>query len=865
MKKGIVLLVIFSFGLFFTTPISAQRIYKTEENQNLVKVPVKYKSIDAFSDGNGVWLEWETSFESGNLGFYVYRSNGIEKELISSSLIPGIYLKMRDARTIGEKYTFFDADGAYNSTYYIETYNISGQKQFSNSFSPKFVSDLTDVAGSSSAVLKKASQSSNAFVLNDEANLPEEIKEKFSKTLSRSNAATQRFVAAQAGVKIGVKKEGFYRVTRSELQTAGFDVNSSSTNWQLYKNGVEQAVIIGANGAYIEFYGNGLDTKDSDTQIYFLINGAQNGKRIESFISRAFGGRGLATGYSQSTTYKERTNYFSDLRNGDGVDNFFGRVINSSPVTINLNLPAVDFSVADASFDITIQGLTFVPHQTRVVLNGTEIGIVTGSNLASMSKHFDIPTSVLREGANTLQLTTLAGASDISFFDTVKINYSRKFLARQNQLSFFVPSYKESYVDGFTSPNIRIFDISNPDQPKIIPNLAVESNNAGGYRAYLAPNRTRAMFGVEDTGLLSAASVATNSPSSLSNVANSANMIIISYKDWMTQANDWANYRRGQGLSVEVVDVEDVYDEFSFGVFSSDAIKNFLQYAYNNRQTKPDYVLLIGDATYNPRNYTSAATPPVSYNFVPTKMVETIYLETGSDEALADFNNDGLAEIPIGRIPVNNFQTVIDVLNKVIIYESTVSTQNLNRGVLFASDLPRGYDFAGVNNRLRTQLPTNTPTVMINKGDADARTKLLAEMNAGKFLVNYSGHGNTSAWSASPTFFGNSDAAALTNGNNLTIFTMLTCLNGYFVQTPDSLAEVLLKKPAGGAVAVWASSGETTPDIQEIMARRFFNKIGENNTMRLGDLIKDAKTTIPGGRDVRLSWALIGDPALKVR
>ena len=95
---------------------------------------------------------------------------------------------------------------------------------------------------------------------------------------------------------------------------------------------------------------------------------------------------------------------------------------------------------------------------------------------------------------------------------------------------------------------------------------------------------------------------------------------------------------------------------------------------------------------------------------------------------------------------------------------------------------------------------------------------------------------------------------------------MLTCLNAYFVEPTNlSLGESLLFAPNGGAVAVWASTGLTTPDVQEVMARRFFNKLSEGNITRLGDLIKDAKTSIPYGRDVRLSWALLGDPMLKVR
>jgi hypothetical protein len=131
--------------------------------------------------------------------------------------------------------------------------------------------------------------------------------------------------------------------------------------------------------------------------------------------------------------------------------------------------------------------------------------------------------------------------------------------------------------------------------------------------------------------------------------------------------------------------------------------------------------------------------------------------------------------------------------------------------------------------------------------------------------VNYSGHGTTGAW-ATATFFSNNNVPQLTNANNQSIFTMLTCLNGYFLNLVNkSLAEVLLEHQNGGAVAAWASTGKTTPDVQEIMATRFFLKLGQGTIIRLGDLIKDAKNVIPGGSDVRLSWALIGDPMLKIR
>jgi len=415
-----------------------------------------------------------------------------------------------------------------------------------------------------------------------------------------------------------------------------------------------------------------------------------------------------------------------------------------------------------------------------------------------------------------------------------------------------------TYAKGFTTPNIRVFDTTNADAPVLIKNLAVEPDN-GGFRVVLPSNRSRVMFAIEDAAIAAADSITPNAPSTLSTAAHNADLVIVTYKGWTAQANDWANYRRAQGLSVEVVDIEDVFDEFSYGIVSPDSIRSFLQYAKAEWQTKPNYVLFLGDSTYDPKNYLGNG----NNNFVPTRLVDTVQTETGSDETLADFNDDGLAELAVGRIPARDAATVTLALNKISGFEQTVG-QGFNRGILFASDLPDGYDFEALSLRLSSQLPASIPRVMINRGQTNSNALLLAEMNSGKYLVNYSGHGSTAAW-ATNSFFTGAQASQLTNSNNQSIFTMLTCLNGYFVAQTDSLSESLMKNPNGGAVATWASTGLTTPGVQELLATRFFSQIGTSNTTRIGDLIKDAKTAVNAGRDVRLSWVLLGDPTMKVK
>ena len=135
----------------------------------------------------------------------------------------------------------------------------------------------------------------------------------------------------------------------------------------------------------------------------------------------------------------------------------------------------------------------------------------------------------------------------------------------------------------------------------------------------------------------------------------------------------------------------------------------------------------------------------------------------------------------------------------------------------------------------------------------------------GSFIANYSGHGTAGSWGGSPTFF-NVFSVPNVQSSNPSIYTMLTCLNGYFIWLYNpSMAEVLMFTPNKGAVVAWASSGLTTADLQEQMALRFYHKIGDGTIPRVGDLVKDAKTVLVDQSDVRYSWVLLGDPMTKVR
>ena len=277
MKKVLVWLVLSILSLSFNN--YSQKIRNNENDSRLQNSNVVYAEIQAYSDGRGVWLKWQTSSENKNLGFMVYRQVGKSRELASPNLIGANYLRTGDEKNLGDTYTFFDPNGNSFDKYYIENLDTNGQKQFSNPIVPQYISDIKTVAGISALELTANAAKATPIVQEEKALPSEDSKE----TLGANNLApdleNQRWVASQPGVRIGVKKEGLYRVTREELQAAGFDVNSPSANWRLFLNGNEQSIIVHPNGDYIEFYGFGLDTRETDTQVYFLIAGNQADQR----------------------------------------------------------------------------------------------------------------------------------------------------------------------------------------------------------------------------------------------------------------------------------------------------------------------------------------------------------------------------------------------------------------------------------------------------------------------------------------------------------------------------------------------------------------------------------------------------------
>jgi hypothetical protein len=856
---------------------------QTETITAPTSVTLRSLSARQGSDKNGanrVMLMWKTGGEAHNLGFNVYREQSGNRVRMNPSMIAGSALLMSGAlpKHAGRSYAWIDPSaGVTGASYWLEDIDLNGT---STMHGPVMVQAEMQASGDATAaetrMFSQLSQAQPPSTTGQGSHVVETLP--VQPVPTPTQIQKQFELAAHPAVKILVRHEGWYRVAQSDLVNAGLDPNVDPSRLHLFAEAAEQSMRItgataGAGGfgpqAAVNFYGTGIDTEFSGTRVYWLVAEDSKGARIP--VAQASSGSNQPpANYPATVVLQPRTIYFAALLTANG-ENFFGPIISPTPVEEVLSVPHLDTTSTQAArLEVVLQGVIVgFPHDVKVILNGSAVGDVTFTGQDKGTLSVDLPPGLLQDWNNTITFTAQNGDYDTSLVDTIRITYPHRYIADLDELKFTGRAGDELKVRGFTSTP-AVLDITDPARPvQLTPQV---NSNSGSYDIAVqvpwtttntaAPTR-HTLLSVADDRVATASGVRANHPSHWHTAQQGAEIAMVTFEEFAGTLAPLVKVHQAEGKSSAVVWVGDLYDEFNFGERSPFAIRQFLQTANANWKTPPAYLLLNGRASYDPRNYLGLG----HLDLVPTRIVASSGLMTGSDDWFSDFTNSGMPTIATGRLPVSTVDEATTVVGKIVAYEGKSTNGPWTLNALMVADKDDTENFTQDTQTVQAQLPSTMQVTDIltgTVGTTAAPQDIIDGINAGQLLVNYLGHGSEEQWSGSDIFDTNS-LTSLTNSSQLPVFLIMDCLNGFFQDVyAQPLGVGLLLAPNGGAVAVLASSGLNQPAPQTKLDKLVVQNVMNAARPTLGDSILKAKSSI-GDRGVRQTFILFGDPAMQMK
>jgi hypothetical protein len=707
--------------------------------------------------------------------------------------------------------------------------------------------------------------------------------------LSSSESSTSRSPlsepASQEALKIEITEEGIYRITWSDLLTAGIDtVSIDPATLKLLNPGSEVATKV-VTEQYIEFYGEKIDNKYTGTNVYWLCWGGDAGARINR-VDGAVSGAGTALNSFQHVLHVEENHDFWALMPGSLFKDYWFWEKITAPHTsyYTINIPSPVSNNDDVSVRVYFQGRTTCPphpnHHTKVYLNGTLIGDAFWDWEVDYIQEMTVKQSDL-EVSNTITISSpgdTEASQDVIYLNWIEVDYLRNFEAIGDKLKFTVNGSGETYqitVRDMSTQNIRIFDITDPAAIRELSGFTVEADGAN-YKASFEAQITgeKTYCALTDAQIGSPAGIRLWQTSGLKETSNGADYIIITDEDFIGSVQPLCQLRENQGLRVKTVSTEEIYNEFNYGLFDPAAIKDFLKYAYVNwGRPAPAYVFLIGDANIDYRDYYGSG----KRNRVPVHLSITMGLGLTPDDnwyVCMDGEDDFLPDMFIGRIPGSSATMVSGIINKIIGFEELTVYEPKN--ALFTADnIDMGFEI--LNEDLIGYLPAdfNRYKVYLRSygSNVDAATQaIISYINLGMLITNYVGHGSLTNW-AGEFMFESSDVSLLNNGNKLTFVTAFDCINGYFSQSQPgnsfySLGQEFVLASNKGAIGSFAPSGLGYTWEHEVLGKKFFSILFDERNNILGPLTTQSKLAAYAGgvsEDMVKMFTLFGDPATKLK
>ena len=318
-------------------------------------------------------------------------------------------------------------------------------------------------------------------------------------------------------------------------------------------------------------------------------------------------------------------------------------------------------------------------HHIRVFVNGNFIGETSWDGTAPLTAELDILPGILHEGENHLEVENVgdtAASSSMVFLNRFSIDYPRRPVTDTGR---FQGSWNESgtaEVTGLTSTALLLrLDSAGP--------VWLSDAQDGATSLQFGVEAGKEYLAIDPDAVLRVSEVRQPLQSVLKSTRKSADYVMIGPRDLIDAGAPLLQLRRDRGLRTLAVAFERMVSEFGFGEPTPEAIRDFLSYAYHHWKKPPRYILLLGDASFDFKNYLDA---PFKSR-LPALEMKTTYLSTSTNPALAAVNGDDLLpDLAIGRLPAANVSELEAMVAKILAYEN--SGQSITDHIVLVADNP---------------------------------------------------------------------------------------------------------------------------------------------------------------------------------
>ena len=745
---------------------------------------------------------------------------------------------------------------------------------------------------------------------------------------SKSEENTNSTLASGNWYKIAVQQDGVYKITHSNLSDLGINTSNLSCNKirifgggggmlpKLNSNfrhdGLQENAIsvvdmnnngIFESGDYILFYGqspdrwsyNATDSRFhhqknlfSRKTFYFITTDLGNGgKRIQSkstpnfdvtvnsFDDYAFHEEDLENFIkSGAQWYGEKF----DLTSSYSFNFSFPNLVQSTPVYVKTAVAARSFSSSNfiiKANSTTLQSISVAQVDPYYTADYAKLS----SNATTFTGNANMEISV---SYNQPQNTS------VGWLNYLELNARRQLKMSGNQMLFrdiqsVADSVNAKFVISNATSSISIWDVSKPVNVRER-NTDFSSNQT----SFIAPTDSlKEYLAFNGNSYYSTELIGKISNQNLHGSDDDVEYVIVSHPDFLSAANDLAQYHdQKDGIKTIVVTPQEIYNEFSSGAQDITAIRDFLRMFYKKPSNKLKYLLLFGDASYDPLSRITNNT-----NFVPSYQSNNSVSPTQSyitddyygllDDTEGNFTND-LVDIGIGRFPVQTLTQANDMVRKVKNYNGEMAIGDWRNKVTFVADdgdADDGNTHMWQADSLANIIDDNYKNINIKKiyldaytqestpggpRSPDAQNAITESVEKGSLLINYSGHGGELGWSKE-RILEVGQINKWENENNLPLFVTATCEFSRF-DDPDrvSAGEYVLLNKDGGAIALLSTSRLVYASPNYFLNKQFVKVLFEKENgelPRLGDLFRQTKVNSGTALNNR-NFTLLGDPAL---